>query len=285
MLSSRYDRWIFGACLLGAFAAWIMLFAFRTSHSRPLAKLRLGPDFKIAVGETTFPATLREWPGAEKADEESEWRYDLFTPPEICYDEEQREFAVVGLAARPAKVPGESRVGVSLVEIIGGLFRVQLVGYIGEAQSGQGIFEDVETGDTYLAGIGQEIPGLEITVNELIEASSSALKATDNPARPAEAVVHDARRDRSMRLTANARVADDPLVAVLADGSSGVRYSVRDGETVTISGKNYRAVRIDAAKGEAEFDVTLPTEGAPTSTRTVLSVVRSDPAAMAQTTS
>ncbi len=90
------------------------------------------------------------------------WVYEVFTPPEIFYDAETRRFRVAGKNSVEAlsRSSDSTDFGIELVAIEAAEFPLQLVGYVGEPGTYQGIFVNVETTETFLGTAGRRVPEL-----------------------------------------------------------------------------------------------------------------------------
>src|SRR5690606_8501223 len=99
--------------------------------------------------------STKTWPSAPEQSTGPEWVYDVFTPPEIYYDNVTKQFTVSAPFTPP---PQEPPFGVELIEIRPDVFPLQLVGYIGDEGDQRGTFENALTGETIIGRTGKKMP-------------------------------------------------------------------------------------------------------------------------------
>jgi hypothetical protein len=91
-----------------------------------------------------------------------EWVYDVFTPPEIYYDQRSREFSVTPPKVPDAVMPVDS--APELAAAPSEPFRLQLVGFVGGEGTYRGMFENLATTEHFLARSGRDVPELGVSI-------------------------------------------------------------------------------------------------------------------------
>ena len=92
------------------------------------------------------------------------WVYDVFTPPEIYYDLDNKRFTVTPPSGAEPPPPPAPPFGVELVQVKQDAFRLQLVGYTGKEGNYKGTFENTVSGKTIFGQKGRNIPDLGLTI-------------------------------------------------------------------------------------------------------------------------
>lgn len=92
------------------------------------------------------------------------WNNELFGPPEIHDDASAQQLKVASPDWEAGGVDeivpgGPERMAIHRVP-----FRLQLVGHFGEGEDATGTFANLETGETFLARAGREVPDLGLTI-------------------------------------------------------------------------------------------------------------------------
>jgi hypothetical protein len=136
----------------------------------------VNPPLSGAVYEAT-PLTVvkpesRQWAVAPQQTAGENWVYDVFTPPKIYYNVETKRFTVTVPRYTPKVidlVPVEDnkpkdRFGLVLVKVTQPLFRLQLVGYVGEGPKAKGNFLKVQTDEVVFGTTGKKIPDLNLEI-------------------------------------------------------------------------------------------------------------------------
>lgn len=179
------------------------------------------------------------WPEPEAQPRGAEWVYDVFTPPEIYYDDEAEEFAVTMRADEAEIAEPEGTAGLELVAVKRALFPLQLFGYVGGEGHFVGSFENVRTGEVWLAGAGRELPGMNLVIAEFSVQRRAAGTVSD--AAVATAVVRDGSTGRVTTLTTGERTFTDELVAVVALDEDGEEtlHELRQGEALEVNGETF----------------------------------------------
>jgi hypothetical protein len=199
------------------------------------------------------------WPEPEAQPRGPEWVYDVFTPPEIYYDDEAGEFAVTMRADEAEAAEPEGAAGLELVAVQRALFPLQLFGYVGGERHVVGSFENVRTGEVWLAGAGRELPGMNLMIVEFTvqRRSGRGAAGTGSEAAVATAVVREGSTGRLTTLTTGERAFTDELVAVVALDEDGeeTRHELRQGEAVEVNGETFTADQLQRDPPGARFTV------------------------------
>lgn len=188
-----------------------------------------------------------------------DWVYDTFTPPEIFYSARTRHFSVrppLGLADDTPEEP----FGLELAVVRPEPFRLQLIGYAGDEGEWRGTFQNVATGEVFLALAGRHVPSLALTIKSLdVRAADITLpQSMTTRQRVATAVIYDERTKREVTLTHRERQFTGGLSAfVAATGGAAIR-EVRQGETFKLGGASYRIEKITLAPPSVEITKESP---------------------------
>ncbi len=234
--------------LLLASAGWALL------QNSKIAALKAAPDTNVPqvayvpTGTDAPRVSTREWPKPPSQSRGVDWIYDVFTPPEIYYDEATKQFSVTPPVSKPVDPVKEVPFGLALVSIKQDAFRLQLVGYVGDVGDERGTFENGITGDTIIGRAGKVIPGLDLTIksfevkrNKIISKDSMPVYDTE-----ATAVVVDTKTGEEIRLTNKARlIKGNPFAILKADGATET-VSHRAGEKFTVGDVTYTVVNVTA---------------------------------------
>ncbi len=260
MRTQTIDRILLGAALIAAVAscAWFCWPASGPGKGR--RAVTAGAKFAAATETPEDPdrvAVMPEhWLPPAPQSRGPRWVYDLFTPPEIFYEAQTGKFDVIP-PNDPAKVEAPAAPpGLQLLAVKRDFFRLQLIGYVGRDGGSLGTFENVATGEVFLAGPGRQMPalGLEITEFTVQRRPARGADGTTLNQRVALAVVRDTRTGRITTLTADERTYTDELCAILADedGDETTR-EVRNGEEIQNSDHTYKVERLQLDPPAVEF--------------------------------
>lgn len=115
----------------------------------------------LSAGVTAPTMPRGEWLPPSPQARGAEWIYDVFTPPEVYFDEAAQKFAVV-----PRDPPEAEEPELQAQDVPRTPFPLQLVGYVGEAGRFLGTFEIQPTGEVFLAGRGRVVPALGLVITE-----------------------------------------------------------------------------------------------------------------------
>ena len=212
-----------------------------------------GAAYAPAIFETPLAAP-KFWraPGAPLRG--GEWRYDLFTPPAIFHDENTRRFTVTPRQATTEKTP-EAPFGWELVGVRREPFRLQLIGHVGEGPEAQGVFENLISGEVFLASAGREVPALSLRIEAFgIAPETVAIpESMATEQRVATATVCEDGSSRRVLLTERARQLAGGVVALVATKGDAAPRAVRTGDILRIGTAAYRIGEVSADPPRAEI--------------------------------
>ena len=231
-------------------------------HRQTHGGAKMGAAYVAAESGTTAVAPGKWLPPVAQA-RGPQWRYDVFTPPEISYDANTRQFVV----SRPGPAAECALSGIELVAVQRASFRLQLVGYVGRAGQYLGTFENQLSGEVFLAGAGRKVLPLGLVITDFeVERRPVALADHGNSNQwVATAVVRDERTGASTRLTAGERSYTDELRAWVTTGDDeDVLRELRPGEEVQGAGQNYILQRLQLDPPTAELTQVSPSPESPT---------------------
>lgn len=174
------------------------------------------------------------------------WIYDVFTPPKIYYNTQTRQFTVV-----PPEPPDDSKgpvvvrppaeFGLELAKVEQPLFRLQLVGYVGEGEQARGNFLNVETGAVVFGTTGRKFADLNLEIVRF----AAERRVVQQPGGTtlvfveATAVVRDTTTGEETKLDTQSRVPGGAPVVTFKD-AAGVEHTARSGETLTLGDFTYK---------------------------------------------
>lgn len=225
-----------GLVLLGT-CAWAFFQQSAISDLRdPINSPASGSAYE-ATPLTLTAAESRQWPDAPQQNAGENWIFDVFTPPVIYYNVDTKQFTV--------KIPEPPRLGdvgpqpvssfgLELVKVVQPLFRLQLVGYIGEGPTARGNFENQQTGQVIFGTTGKKIPELNL---EIVSFSAERRRikvegGTELVVTEAMAVVRDTSTGVETTLDAKVRTPEGPL-NVTFKKSDGTEVVAKAGDVIT----------------------------------------------------
>ncbi len=253
------DKICFAAALLLAATAMLV---FNTSRGL-LQVQQVLPDVTgedYVISSRSEPAAGRQlWPAPQRLARDKAWTYDVFTPPEIFYDPNTRQFRIIPpQITDPAAQAREAGFGLELVEVLRVPFRLQLVGYVGGENNYLGTFENLETSETFLARAGRQIPSLHLTIRTFVVkqergALSESLPVTGRVAYATvrdeqtgqETVLNNLERSYTRQTRARLRSTRDPAG----------EFEVGENGMIQTGGASYRIEKIRLAP--ESVDVTI----------------------------
>ncbi len=192
-----------------------------------------------------------------------EWIYETFTPPEILYNARTKRFTVkppaAVIAAEEAII--EEAFGVDLVSVRADPFRLQLIGYVGGEGNWRGTFENLVTGEVFLASAGKRVPKLGVTIQRFevkpveikIEQSMSTRQLV------ASAVVLDEKTGEQITITHRERHFTGGNAAFVAAPGEAATREVRVGETFKYGDASYRVEKIQLTPPSIDLVKESPT--------------------------
>lgn len=226
----------------------------------PAARVTLSyaPYTPTATDAPAVKTDLWNQPGAQSRGRE--WVYDAFTPPEIFYNARSKRFTVKPPLSAAEEAPEEA-FGLELVSVRPEPFRLQLIGYAGGEGDWRGTFQNVATGEVFLAAAGRRVPNLALSIKALeVRAVDIALpQSMTTRQRVATAVVHDDRTKRDITLTHRERQFTGGLSAFVAATGDAATREVRDGETFQLGAASYHVDKIHLAPPSIDVTKESPT--------------------------
>ncbi|MDB6168783.1 MAG: hypothetical protein JWM88_1647 [Verrucomicrobia bacterium] len=247
------------AALLGLVAGFAPRLAFRRSRPLAVASTR-GENSAPAFPAADFiPGPERgPWRRPVAQSRGEEWLYDVFTPPKIYHDVPSGRFAVI--APNPGDSPGKEWLPqIRLVAVKHAPFRLQLLGCIGGNGHYIGSFEDVATGDVFLASAGTALERIGLKLEDIHVEQQPLVVGERIFANQwlASAEVTDVATGRSSILWAGRRTCTDELLALVAVDEDGDEemHEVRRGEEFEGADRIFRVERIELNPPAAELSV------------------------------
>lgn len=209
----------------------------------------------VELADTPYAASVAEaaivktdnWNPPSSQSRGRDWVYDTFTPPEIFYNSRNKTFTVKPPAAVSEDLIVEEAFGLELASVRPEPFRLQLIGYVGGDGHERGTFENLGSGEVFLATSGHRVPKLGLTIKSFnirsVEVKSPGNMTTRQ--RIATAVVLDEKIGREVTLTHRERQFTGGLTAFVAKAGESATREVRAGESFSIGEVTYR---IDSIK-------------------------------------
>ncbi len=219
-------------------------------------------------------ANPMSWSPPRPLKRDSAWTYEVFTPPEIYYDERTRQFSVaLRQELEPVRLSPDSGAGLELLAVRRMPFRLQLVGYIGGEGNYLGTFENDETTETFLGRAGVQLPdlGLRITGFVVRREGVSMPDGQISSQMVAFATVRDERTGAEITLTDLERRDTNELRAKLRQTANPIEvFEVSEGEVIETGGMRYVIEKLHLTPPSVE--VRKETPGAPGIERQTLTV-------------
>jgi hypothetical protein len=262
MAAKSQDKIVFGVALLLllASAGWMAMQGSKLSALRSAATASAGSAAYESSPITTSEVGTKTWPAAPAQTSGPLWVYDVFTPPEIYYNDTTKKFTVTPPEGPVVTPVIETPFGVSLVAVKLDAFRLQLVGYIGEEGDFRGNFENALSGETIIAREGKEIPDLGLKIKKFqvkrnrIESEESMVTYDYE----ATAVVVDMKSGEEISLTNKHRyISGKPIASIKIDGSGQV-VDHKAGDTFTAGDATFKVVNVTDTPPSVEIVKTAP---------------------------
>jgi hypothetical protein len=193
-----------------------------------------------------------------------EWVYDTFTPPQIFFNARSRQFTVKPPAGFMEDEPDEA-FGLELVAVKPEPFRLQLIGFVGGDGNWRGTFENLRSGEVFLAAAGRRVPSLALYIKTLeVRPQPVASRQTmTTQQRVATAVVHDEKTGRDVTLTHRERQFTDTLAAFLAVTGETATREGRVGDLFKVGPASYRIDKVTLSPPSVEVTKEAPTLAQP----------------------
>lgn len=268
MRAPSSDKVLIAAALVLVLVSAGVFTALSLQHRRAQAE----PPPTVQLADSTYtpsapeapPVKTETWAAPQAQSRGDKWIYDTFTPPEIFYNSRSKQFTVKPPTGLGEEEPTEE-FGVELVAVRPEPFRLQLVGFAGEQGSGKGIFQNLITGEVFLASAGHRVPKLAARIVRL-EVGLQPIAFPDSTTtrqRVATAVIRDERANRDVTLTHRDRVFTGTLFAMVAATGETALREVRQGDTFKIGEATYRVDKIAANPPAIEITKESPQLTAP----------------------
>ena len=236
------------------------------------ARAPRGPAARVQLADSPYTLTVADaavvktdvWLAPAAQSKGRDWIYDAFTPPEIFYNARSKHFTVKPPLAGNDDTP-EEPFGLELVAVRPEPFRLQLIGYVGGEGDWRGTFENVATGEVFLAAAGRRVPNLALTIKSL-EVRAEPITIADSMTtrqRVATAIVRDERIGRDVTLTHRERQFTGGLSAFVAAPGETATREVRSGETFKLGDATYHVEKILLAPPSVEITKESPSLSQP----------------------
>ena len=223
----------------------------------PTVQLSTTPYTASAPDAPPIKTEIWKLPGAQSRGRD--WVYDAFTPPEIFYNARSKQFTV----RPPSSLTDEETpdaFGIELVTVRPEPFRLQIIGYVGEEGNWRAMFQNVLSGEVFLAAAGRRVPNLALTIKSL-DVVSLPVTIPDSMTtlqRVATAVVGDEKAGRDVTLTHRERLYTGTVFAFVAEPGSSAAREVRTGDSFKIGEATYRVDRIETTPPSIEITKESP---------------------------
>lgn len=263
MAAKSQDKILFGAalCLLLASAGWMALQRANLSELRTSSEVNITASAYEPAGIDAPTVSTKTWPPAPAQSGGVDWVYDVFTSPEIYYDDVTKQFTVtLPDHEPPPPPPPPPPFGVELVQVRQDAFRLQLIGYIGEKDAYLGTFENTASGETVIGRAGKVIPDLGLTIKTFEVKHHKTLSADSMPIHDTEAiaVVVDNTTGDEVTLTNKRRhIKGTPFAILKAEGSTETTQHKAGGQYV-VGDVTYTVVNVTAEPPSAEIRKESP---------------------------
>jgi hypothetical protein len=198
------------------------------------------------------PPVSQQWAPAPSQSAGENWRFEVFTPPKIYYNEETKQFTVIppvykedtGTPKEPEVVKPEF--GVKLAKVEQPLFRLQLVGAVDFGPNARGTFENQVTGDIIVATKGRRLDALNLEITDFValRRRTAVQGGSDVVEDIIYAVVKDTQTGVETRLTAGTRLPDGVLRATLTT-TEGAERVVKAGDTISEGDATFEILEIN----------------------------------------
>jgi hypothetical protein len=263
-MNSAHKLLLAGAGLALVSAAVFAGLAWRAGSAGPIGRPALtgAPYTPVAVDAPVVKTET--WDAPAPHPRGRDWVYDVFTPPEIFYHARTRQFAVKPPAGTGEDAP-EVPFGVELIAVKRDPFRLQLIGYVGEENEARGIFENLVSGEVFLAAAGRRVPNLALSVKSFaVHREPVVIPDSMTVNQPvATAVIHDDKSRQDVTLTQRERHFTGSVFALVAPPGATVTREVRPGDAFQIGDATYRVESISLDPAAVEITKTAPSLDAP----------------------
>ena len=208
-----------------------------------------GEVFSPTAFKITPPESL-QWADAPKQTAGENWRFEVFTPPQIFYNQETKQFTVippVRAEKKPAVVVEEVKptFGLDLVKVEQPLFRLQLVGALGEGPSARGTFENQLTKEIIIGAKGKRIDALNLEIVSFVS-QRKRIKVKDGSDLIEDiviATVKDTVTNLETQLDAKIRKTEGPITAAVKT-RLGEEKILRVGDKITEDNASFELLEL-----------------------------------------
>lgn len=196
------------------------------------------------------PPESLQWADAPKQTAGENWRFEVFTPPQIFYNSETKQFTVIPpvrtvkeVAAAPEVV--KPSFGLELIKVEQPLFRLQLVGALGEGPSARGTFENQLTKEIIIGAKGKRIDSLNLEIVSFVSQRKriSVKGGSDLIEDIVTATVKDTLTNAETQLDAKVRKTEGPVTAAVKN-SQGEEKILRVGEQISTDTASYELLEL-----------------------------------------
>jgi len=196
------------------------------------------------------------WNEAPAQSRGSEWRYDVFTPPVIYYNDQTRTFSVTPPTnTRPvASAPSDTPYDIELVSVRQEPYRIQLVGYVGASDNPIATFAIADSGETVVGRPGRRFEKHQFSVKSFkIDRQTTpvgeGMPVVENVA---VAVILDEETGREEILTNRETKMLPRLQATFrVNVYPGETVKVREGATIQANGQAYLVTQLSLLPPQA----------------------------------
>ncbi|MBI4622226.1 MAG: hypothetical protein HY736_03260 [Verrucomicrobia bacterium] len=268
MTATSSDKVLIGTALVLTLASAVV-FGMRTwrdasAPPEPVTRVQLSIAPYIPAAVDAAAVKTDTWTPPIAQSRGRDWIYDTFTPPEIFYSARSRQFTVRPPTGLSEDEPSEA-FGLELVSVRPEPFRLQLIGYVGSDGNWRGTFENVRSGEVFLAAAGRRVPSLALSIKNLDVRPQpvEVARSMTTRQRVATAVVRDEITGRDVTLTHRERQFTGTLFAFVAAAGQSATREVRAGDTFTLGDATYRIDAIQNSPPALEVtkespNLTLP---------------------------
>lgn len=254
-----------GGVLLAGTCVWAFL------QQQDISRLSEPVDPPMAGGayqpsEITL-ATLesKTWAPPPEQAAGKNWLFEVFTPPVIYYNEQSKRFTVEKPVYErdpgpvnpcgdlPCPPPPTEKYGLELVKVFQPLFRLQLVGYVGEGPSARGNFENQLTGEIIFGTKGKKLPDLNLEIVSF-SAERKRIKVeggTELVVTEAVATVRDTVTGVETKLDAKVRTPEGPLGVTFKNEFDGTEVTAKSGDVLNVGVFTFTVGALDPVKPSA----------------------------------
>jgi hypothetical protein len=221
-----------------------------------------GREYLSSALKITPPESL-QWADAPKQTAGENWRFEVFTPPQIFYNSETKQFTVIP-PVRAVKGPVvvaeviKPLFGLELVKVEQPLFRLQLVGALGEGPNARGTFENQLTKEIIIGTKGKKIDSLGLEIISFVSQRKriSVKGGSDLIEDVVVATVKDTQTGVETQLDAKVRKTEGPVTCTVKN-SQGEEKVLRQGELFSDDTASYELLEITLMPPAVKVKKTL----------------------------